>query len=61
MQGHADHPGSRAYIVEGSKHVWTTQSPRTVMSEGVALSDWLEQFLDPDSEWESVIPASLTQ
>lgn len=50
------HPGARSFIIESNKHVWTMSSPGSVESEGVVLSDWLEDFLDADSDWQSVTP-----
>ncbi len=52
----ANHPGARSFIIDSTAHVWTLGSPGDVESQGVLLSDWLEQFLDPDSDWKSVVP-----
>ena len=52
----ADHPGARAYVIESPEHIWTQVSPGSVTSEGVTLSDWIRDFLDPDSDWQDVIP-----
>jgi hypothetical protein len=52
-----DHPGAAAYIIKSTSHVWTMQSPGAVMSEGVVLRDWIEEFLDPDAELRDVVPA----
>lgn len=52
----ADHPGARGFIIDSAEHVWTSRSPGAVESEGVVLRDWIEDFLDPESDWESVTP-----
>ena len=51
-----EHPGAEAFIIDSTNHVWTTQSPGGVESEGVILRDWIEDFLDPESDWQSVTP-----
>lgn len=51
----ADHPGARSFIVASASHTWTVaQSPGAVTSKGVVLRDWIEDFLDPASDWKSV-------
>jgi hypothetical protein len=50
----ADNPNFRSFIIESGSHVWTMQSPGAVSSNDVVLRDWIEAFLDPDAEWESV-------
>jgi len=43
------------YEIAGTGHVLTIQSPGSVQSEGVTLSDWLADFIDPDADFESVV------
>lgn len=50
----ADNPGFRSFIVDSPSHVWTVQSPGQVTSKGVVLRDWINDFLDPESDWKSV-------
>jgi hypothetical protein len=52
----ADHPGAAMYVVNSTSHVWTTQSPGAVTSGGVVLRDWIEDFLDPEADFENVVP-----
>lgn len=57
----ADHPGTKAFVVEGTSHVLTSRSIGSVESNGVQLSDWLQEFIDDDPAWESVWPETTTQ
>lgn len=52
----AEHPGARAFLVESTNHVWSMRSPGSVTSNGVVLRDWIEDFLNLDSDWENVTP-----
>ena len=52
----SEHPGAAMYVVKSSSHVWTTQSPGAVMSNGVVLRDWIDDFLDPEADFEDVVP-----
>jgi len=50
------HPGFSSFVVESSQHVWTMQSPGTVTSDGAQLTDFLNDFLDPNAPLKSVAP-----
>ena len=54
----ADHPNAEAFIVDSTTtHTWTVQqSPGAVESEGVILRDWIKDFLDTKSDWQTVAP-----
>lgn len=54
----SQHPGTKAFVIEGSSHVLTFVSPGEVQSNGVRLTDWLQQFIDGDPNWQSVWPES---
>jgi hypothetical protein len=54
------HPNFRVYSKDSGEHVWILFSVGTVSprrdGSGQHLSDWLEDMLDPDSDWKSVAP-----
>ena len=51
-----DSPDTKAFIIESTSHVWTTQPPSAVNSNGVNLKDWIVDVLDHESDWETVLP-----
>jgi Pectinacetylesterase len=53
----AGHDWAQMYELESTEHTWTTShSLGDVVSNGVTLSDWLRDFLDRDSDWQTVLP-----
>ncbi len=56
----ANHPNFRVYTKDSGQHVWLLFQPGTVSPRadgtGKHLSDWLNEMLDPDAQWDSVKP-----
>jgi hypothetical protein len=56
----ATHPNFRVYNKDSGEHVWLLYEVETVSphkdGSGKILGDWLDEMLDPDSDWKSVAP-----
>jgi Pectinacetylesterase len=53
----AGHDWAQMYELDSTEHTWTTtHSLGDVVSNNVTLSAWVERFLDPASDWQTVLP-----
>ena len=48
--------GQAAFVIAGTAHVLTAQSPLPVTSGGVSLTVWLKDFATGGSNWRSIGP-----
>lgn len=54
--GMATGTGQAAFVVDGTAHVLTTQSPAPATAGGAQLGDWIRDFASGDAGWASVGP-----
>jgi hypothetical protein len=53
----AANPNFKAFVVDGGGHVWTADSPLSMVSTGgVPLTDWLTGLIDGGAGWVTVRP-----